>query len=136
MPLDYHIDTDSGLINLTGQDRLEISDLVRCGEALLEDQAFDPTLPQLLDLREAEIAAPDGLTYEPDVLAFIERFNQQVRAGVAVIVPGGLEKSIIAEVYRATCQFARAELFEDYDHAMRWLIKTEFAAPAVSASGK
>lgn len=134
MPLTYHIDTDAGLINLSGQDTVALNDLVDCGNAVLNDDAFAPTLPQLVDLRSVRFAlVPPGL-YEQQALLLINRFNGVVNSSVAVVVSGGLPQPIIAEIYRITSQFSRAELFEDYDHAMRWLIKTAFAGTAAQVS--
>ena len=133
MPLTYHIDADAGLINLTGEDHLALGDLLRCAESLLEDSRFDPELPQLLDLRRASFNSAKALPDDPRLLTLMNRFNARVVANIAVIVPGDLPKHQIAEIYRFTCQFNRAELFEDFDHAMRWLIKTEFVGAALDA---
>lgn len=115
---------------MSGTNTVALNHLVDCGNAVLNDHAFAPTLPQLIDLRCVRFElVPPGL-YEQQALQLINRFNETVHASVAVVVSGGLPLPVIAEVYRITSQFTRAELFEDYDHAMRWLIKTAFAGTA------
>ncbi|MEM6708937.1 MAG: hypothetical protein AAF648_09145 [Pseudomonadota bacterium] len=134
VPLNYHIDNDAGLITLSGHDSVDVDELVRCGTALLEDAAFDNRLPHLLDLREAhfDLTQRDATQQPVGLTAMIDEINRRVAASIAVIVPPALPTHQIAEIYRLTCQFSHAELFEDYDHALRWLIKSEFADAVVS----
>ena len=133
MPLSYHIDSDAGLITLTGADLLSPDDMLASIERLLEEETFDPGLPQLLDLREVVFSGGGARADDPRVLTLLQRFNDLVTANIAVIIAGDLPKHELAAIYRATCQFSRAELFEDFDQAMRWLIRTEFVGAAIDA---
>lgn len=124
--LEYHINNEEGLINLRGESRISMAEIFGCGERLLEDVAFDAQLPQLIDLREATLETeclPPGPTS-----VIVHKFNDTVRANVAVVIEGGMSHLQLAHLYRLTCMIDQAELFDDYDQALRWLIRTEFAA--------
>lgn len=138
LALEYHINSEEGLINLRGDAQISIADIYSCGERLLSDAAFDANLPQLIDLRQARIET-DCLQPGPSSI-FVHRFNETVQANVAVVIEGGLTHLEIAELFRLTCMLEQAELFDNYDQALRWLIRTEFAARpplgALRLSGK
>lgn len=134
MPLGYHINPDEGLITVQGAGDVSILDITRLGESLLEDDGFDPALPQLLDfrgLRPSEDADGAAVTY---LQAFIrERYRGRVQADVAVVIDEHLESRHCADIYLLTCAIHAAELFADYDQALRWLMRRAFAATGRSA---
>lgn len=128
MSIDYHINPDDGLISMRADAALTIAELHSCGESLLADQAFQPELPVLIDLRGANLEQLcAGETLAP---VFTRRFNRSVRGSVAVLVASDHSSNQLADVYRMICALEQAELFEDYDHALRWLIRREFAPSA------
>ena len=130
MALEYQIDAADGLIHVQGTAEIGLTDIFACGERLLADVAFDPHLPQLIDLREANID-PSCLQPGPASI-FAHRFNSVVRASVAVVVAQGLARDEVAELYRVICMLDHAELFDEYEQALRWLIRTEFSVHSVT----
>lgn len=131
MPLGYHISADEGLITVHGQGELPLSELVRLGQSLLADTAFDPELPQLLDFR--------GLRPDPDAGDSLWRFvlgpyREHVAGNVAVVIDDHLESLHCADIYLLTCAIETAELFADYDHAVKWLMRQAFAVRPVLLS--
>jgi hypothetical protein len=134
MPLGYHINPDEGLITVQGAGDVSVPEITRLGESLLSDDGFDPELPQLLDfrgLRPVEDADGAAVTY---LQTFIqERYRGQVRADVAVVIDDHLESRHCADIYLLTCAIHDAELFADYDQALRWLMRRAFAGATLSA---
>lgn len=152
MALDYQINSDEGLINLRGQQHVSLEELFSCAHQMLDDARFEAHLPQLIDLREANIksnceALPKALTAkEPidpsgtidrassaesaamaDARSFLRRFNETVASSVAIVINSELPQPDVAALYRMSCLIERAELFDDYDQALRWLIRRAFA---------
>lgn len=128
MAIDYHINAEDGLISMRADAELTLAELHGCGEQLMADQAFDATLPHLIDLREANIQA---LCANEQTLArtFVQRYNSTVHSSIAVLVDGiaTAEGNLLADVYRLTCSLERAELFDSYEHALRWLVHKAIA---------
>lgn len=130
MPLDYHIGTEEGLITVHGSGDVPVRQIARLGEALLEDPAYDPQLPQLLDFRGLR-PRDDGAIDE--LRRFVRGpYRDGVAANVAVVIDGDLETRHGAEIYLLTCAVAQAELFSDYDQALKWLMRRAFAADGTS----
>lgn len=125
VPISFHINAEDGLINLQADAALTSAELHRCGERLLAADHFDPSLPQLIDLRAAKLNALCS-DDEPAIRALVERYNEQVDGSVAVLIDASEAGEHLADAYRVTCALPRAELFDRYDEAMRWLIKQAF----------
>lgn len=128
MAIDYHINAEDGLISMRADAELTLAELHGCGERLMADRAFEPTLPHLIDLRDANI---EKLCSHEQALArtFVQRYNHSVRSSVAVLVDAATEGVLLADVYRMTCSLEQAELFDSYEHALRWLVHKAFATP-------
>lgn len=125
MPVGYHISPDDGLITVTAAGQVPLHELARTGESLLADATYDPTLPQLLDLRGLR-PAPGGRLVS--LKRFIENhYREAVRASVAVVIDEQLESAHCADIFLLTCAMHDAELFADYDQALRWLMRRAFA---------
>lgn len=133
MPLGYHINPDEGLITLQGTGEVPVAEFTRVCRAMLEDRNYDPDLPQLVDLRglrpaplQADGSALPGLE---SLRAFVqEDFGPRVNADVAVVIDDHLEERHCADIFLLTCAVHEAELFADYDQALRWLMRRAFAA--------
>lgn len=130
MPLGYHINTDDGLITVQGEGRVEVTELANLGHSLLGDDRYDPALPQLLDFRGLR---PNLKGIDEDAeLARLRRFVQEhyrdrVAANVAVVIDDHLESRHCADIYLILCAIHDAELFADYDQALKWLMRQAFA---------
>lgn len=131
MPMNYHISPDEGLITVNVTGDVRAGELARLGRSLLDEDAYDPDLPQLLDLRGLR-PVPAG---ELETLRrFVhDTYRPQVAGSVAVVIDEHLERSHSADIYLLTCAIGQAELFADYDQALKWLMRRAFAAPAPSA---
>lgn len=129
MPLGYHINTDEGLITVQGDGEVPLADIARLGKALLEDDEYDPSLPQLLDFRGLRPVVEGRLE---DLNAFLHGpYRQGVAASVAVVIDEHLESRHCAEIFLLTCAVHDAELFSDYDQALKWLMREAFVSQPV-----
>jgi hypothetical protein len=133
MPCGYHMNLEDGLITVDGTDASTFSDLLSVGRELLADPQFDPNLPQLVDLR--------GMRIHRDVQSSaslrqftIKAYRPQVLSSVAVVVDDHLTNDLLAAIYHLVCALEQTELFDHYDQAIKWLMRREFAAKALSAA--
>ena len=130
----YHINPDEGLITVTAPTGLTLPDALSLGQTLLADPQFDNTLPQLIDLRE--------LAFEPDHDAakrmhdfMLNEYRPAVAASMAVVVDDGMDRAALAALYLLVCRLGRTELFDNYELALRWLMRIEFAGTTALATG-
>lgn len=134
MPLGYHISPDQGLITVQGAGAVSVPELTRLGESLLSDDGFDPGLPQLLDFRGLRpVRDADGAAVTHLQTFVQQRYRGRVQADVAVVIDEHLESRHCADIYLLTCAIHDAELFADYDQALRWLMRRAFAGVPLSA---
>lgn len=131
MPVGYHINPDEGLITVRADGSMDADRLRELGSSLLADERYDPTLPQLVDIRGLRLGD------DPDLSGFNEfvqtHYRERVSSSVAVVIDDHLEQRHCADIYLVTCAIEQAELFADYDQALRWLMRRAFAtAGAVS----
>lgn len=127
----YHIASDDGLITVQVRCTVTLADLQRLAETILADQNYDPVLPLLFDLRNMrlDLNAEATETFSRFVVA-----NFRDRAGsMAVIIDGDMNRALSAGIFWLSCAVGGTEVFEDYDHALRWLIRREFA-PSLAVS--
>jgi hypothetical protein len=121
MPVGYHINPDEGLITVTADGRVPLSEFVNNGERLLKNSEYDPKLPHLIDLRGLRPLRDQSLN---ELREFVEQcFRDRVSASVAVVIDRFLERAHCADIFLLTCALHDAELFADYDHALRWLMR-------------
>ena len=126
MPLDYHISADEGLITISGQGEVSLTAIAELGQSLLGDDAYDPQLPQLLDFRGLRPLPEDRLEA---LQAFVlGPYREAVAGNVAVVIDDHLEDRHAADIFLLTCAIHQAELFSDYDQALKWLMRRAFAA--------
>lgn len=129
MPLGYHISADQGLITVQGQGEVTLSELTRLGQSLLSDEDYDATLAQLLDFRGLRPVIEGHLD---DLQAFVRGpYRDGVTASVAVVIDEHLEGCHGADIFLLTCAIAGAELFSNYDQALKWLMRQAFATVPV-----
>ncbi len=132
MPLGYHINPDDGLITVQGDGSVSVGEITELVQSLLADGRFDPTLPQIMDFRGLRPIQP-GAEQPGDAIAALQAFLQQeyrsqVQAEIAVVIDEHLESRHCADIYLLTCTMHAAELFADYDQALRWLMRRAFAS--------
>ena len=123
----YHINSDDGLISIRVQGSPAARELLDAAHGILSDDDYSAWLPQLLDLREWE-PEPAGSSGMNEVSRYLlTDYCPHVHASIAVLISDQLDRELCADMYRLSSATGKSELFEDYDQAMRWLIKREFA---------
>lgn len=127
MAVEYHINERDELITLTATGAVTGSEARACISGLLNDAAFDPALPQLVDLRTAE---PSGA---PEELADFEAYllgdyRPQLSALVAIVVNPDWNEAECAKAFWISCALGHAELFDAWNQACKWLIQRDFSA--------
>ena len=133
MPVGYHINPDEGLITVRADGQVAIDELAVLGHSLLDDTGYDRALPQLLDFR--------GMRPRPrgDLEALREfvhgEYRSRIGSDIAVVIDDHLESQHCADIFLLTCAIHEAELFADYDQALKWLMRRSFVPAATGAPG-
>ena len=125
MGIEYHINERDELITITATGAVTRAEACSCIDKLLQDEAFDASLPQLIDLRTAE---PEG---EPDDMASFEHFlfgdyRPKLSALVAIVVNPDWNETQCAKAFWISCMLDGAELFDGWNQACKWLIQRDF----------
>ena len=125
MPCGYHMNLEDGLVTINGAEELDMGAFVDLGEQVLSDPTFDPYLPQLVDLRGLQVG-PDhvGATHLRDFIVTI--YRPRVQSSIAVVIDGSLHERAVAGLYHLCCAMDATELFDQYDQALKWLMRREF----------
>lgn len=125
MPCGYHMNLEDGLVTISGADELTMAAFVDLGEQVLSDPSFDPYVPQLVDLRGLQVAADQvgGKQLRDFVLAV---YRPRVQSSIAVVIDGSLHERAVAGLYHLCCAMDATELFDQYDQALKWLMRREF----------
>lgn len=135
MPVEYHIKPDEGLVTVRVDGSVDLVDLMEGARALTSESTFDAALPHLVDLR--------GMTVELEPQA-IEPFHKFLvnefgghGASIAVVLNDMLTPEETATVFRMALALGQVELFDDYEQALRWLMRKEFVdgAPIKACAG-
>ena len=83
-----------------------------------------------------EFEETNALTIAKDILkSAIDNFKNRP-GSMAVVIDGDMERELVAGIYWLACAVGGTEVFDDYDHALKWLIRREFAntpPPGVAA---
>ena len=45
---------------------------------------------------------------------------------MAAVIDGDMSRDLVAGIYWLACAVGGTEVFDDYDHALKWLIRREF----------
>ena len=134
MPASYHINENDGLITLTVTGRVNIADVHAAAGALIGDPEYDPSLPQLMDLRGMELDPPNEESQKPFSRFVLRSYAPSSRACIAMVIDPELDAQTCAGAYWVSCAVGNSELFDNYELALKWLVKKEFSA-AAQASG-
>lgn len=133
MPLKFHSNQEEGLTIINGDGPMTWDSLHQVLQDLLDSGEDHTTLPHIIDLREVEVDF-DTTTMEPFGEFFAVRFGKEVVGSVAIVIKDGMTAEDCAKFYKVASSIDHAELFDDYNHAMRWLMRREFATPSSSAA--
>lgn len=133
----YHIASDDGLISIQVGSEIDLAELYDLAKSVLASEDYDPELPLVMDLRGMRLDWHPDAT-EPFARFMIDNFRGR-HGSMAVVIDTEMSRELVANVYWLACAVGGTEVFDDYDHALKWLIRREFAngeAPsAVSLSG-
>jgi hypothetical protein len=120
----YHIGTDDGLISIQVASETDLVDLYELGKSVLASEEYDPELPLLIDLRGMRLDWREAAT-EPLLRFALDNFRG--RAGsMAAVIDSEMSRELVAGIYWLACAVGGTEVFDDYDHALKWLIRREF----------
>ncbi len=122
MSLEYHIDADESLITVRVKDGLRPGDMESLAAQLFDDPLFAADMAQLLDLRQAKIELLDD---HAKLLTryLLNKYNPAIDGNIAVVIDPDLTPADTALMFRITCALERAELFEDFEMAVKWLAR-------------
>ena len=135
MPLEFHSNQEEGLTTISGQGLVTWDCLHQVLQDLLDSDEDHTNLPHVIDLREANV---DFSTTTMDIFGefFAARFGAEVIGSIAIVIKDGMDAEDCAKFYKVASSVDHTELFDDYNHAMRWLMRREFAnaTPAIASS--
>ncbi len=127
----YHIASDDGLISIQVSNEIDLAELYELGKAVLSSADYDPELPLITDLRGMRLDWRQAAT-KPFVRFVIDNFKDRP-GSIAVVIDNEMSSDLVAGIYWLACAVGDAEVFDDYDHALKWLIRREFV-PALPAN--
>lgn len=129
MPADYHINENDGLITIEVAGSVSVADIYAAAQRILADSQYDPGLPQIIDLRGMQLDLRASRV-APFTRFMVDRYAPQAQACVAVVIDPELAADICARVYWISCALGNSEVFDNYELALKWLMKQEFAETA------
>ena len=126
MASEFHIKPDEGLITVQIQGAVDLVEIFETARDLHDHAEYDPALPLLVDLRGMRLALEQA-ALKPFNRYIIGHFGKSRSASIAVVVDHEMDNDLCAAVYWLNCAVSGSEMFEDYDLALKWLIRREFA---------
>ncbi len=133
MPVRYHVHDTEEFLSIRIHDPVEAHDLAGLGERLLNDPDFRAHWPQLVDLRGLSVS-PEPAAVKTLAHYLMNSYRPGVRNAIAVVMDGHADGELFAGVYLMVCNLPATEVFDDYGHAIKWLLGNErtarHAAPA------
>lgn len=134
MTLTYHINTSDELTTVEATGDICSQELVQLALNLTMDVDYDPALPTLIDLR-GMVVDRDNVANDPDARGRLEALSRTRHAhdqcgSMAVVVDSDLDSTLCADVHWLCCVASKAEMFDSYDMAIKWLYRREFQTTA------
>jgi len=126
MPAEYHINEDEELITVRATGEVNLIDLLETAKLLEADPAYSASVPLLVDLRDMQVNLEQA-AIKPFNRFILSRYGQQRDASIAIVVDQEMNRDLCAAIYWLNCAIGNSEMFEDYDQALKWLIRREFA---------
>lgn len=134
MPIEYHINERDELITLTVKGSVDSSQARACVDELLSDAAFEATLPQLVDLREALFSGTEEDLRGVEAF-LLDHYRPRLDASVAVVVNPDWDQETCAQAFWVSCALDQAEMFDSWNQACKWLVKQEFNVDQAGSDG-
>ncbi len=134
MSVTYHINTSDELTTVEATGEVCAQELCQLALDVTLDVDYDPALPTLIDLRGMTIDR-DSVASDVDARAQLESLSRTRHAheqcgSMAVVIDKDLDSSLCADVHWLCCVASRAEMFDSYDMAIKWLYRREFQPTA------
>jgi len=126
MASEFRIKPDEGLVTVQISEQVDLVEIFETARDLHDHADYDPALPLLVDLRDMRLALEEA-ALKPFNRYIIGHFGKCRSASIAVVVDHDMNKELCAAVYWLNCAVSGCEMFEDYDMALKWLIRREFA---------
>ena len=133
MTVEYHINSRDALITVTFKGSVRAAEACVAIDEMLRDSAYAPELPQLVDLREAELAG-DAAELKAFETFMLGDYRNRLDACVAIVVNPNWDEPTCAKAFWLSCALQHAELFDNWNQACKWLITNEFDTPFGSES--
>lgn len=121
----YHIAHDDGLISVQVRDEIDLAELYELAKSVLNSEDYIADLPLLVDLRGMRLELNRDAA-EPFSNFVIDNFRNR-SGSMAVVIDTDMSRELSAATYWLACAVGGTEVFDDYDHALKWLIRREFA---------
>jgi len=123
VPVSYHINKADEFVSFRFEGKIDLVEVYELARGFLADPDFSPDWPHLVDLRGMEVEIQPG-AMRPFVKFMLTSYRPSfAAAALALVIDGDRDPEFSAAVYRFTCGLGNAELFEDYAHAISWLLK-------------
>ena len=126
MPGTYHINSNEGLVTIKSPSTLKLDNTCDMAMRMLDDPEFDPDLPQLVDLRgcHSSMTYTDELKFRDFILW---EYRPRVASSIAIVVDDEMDSKVLARLYHLSSRMDKTELFDQYQQALKWLMRNEFA---------
>lgn len=122
MAAKYHINAEDEFISFAFADEVNLVELYELLQALLKDPEFEPSWPQLIDLRNIEFdLKSDAL--KPFLRFVATMYRPRVDGVIAVVLDDAMSAEVYAGIYRLACSLTDTEVFDDYALAIKWLLQ-------------
>ena len=123
MPMSYTIDSDAGVISITGEGLLTDSEMIDCVDALRHDPALRPEMNTLSDMRRIEVGFTSaGVEKMVEVMRATE--DRRGAAKAAIVVSEDVAFGM-ARMFESIADFSGVHpefrVFRDIQSAVDWL---------------
>jgi len=126
VPAQYHINQEDEFIALQFDGVVNLVDIYEVCQALLADPDFDPSLPQLADVRTVELELSPG-ALRPFLQYVTTKYRPHVTAPIAMVLDGSKDDDFCAGMFQFACRLSDTEVFDDYALAIKWLLGNRWA---------
>ena len=123
----YHINNEEGLVTIKSPADVQLHHTCDMAKRVLSDPAFDPELPQLVDLRGSHSTMTPAEEVQLSDFVLSE-YRPRVESSIAIVVDDNMDSQVMARLYHLSSRMDKTELFDEYHQALKWLMRREFAA--------
>lgn len=134
MTVTYHINTSDELTTVEATGDVCAQELCQLALNVTMDVDYDAALPTLIDLR-GMVVERDDIASDNEARAQLEELSRTRHAhdqcgSMAVVIDDDWDSSLCADVHWLCCVASKAEMFDSYEMAIKWLYRREFQPTA------